>query len=159
MSRAVLSSVFRLIFCTFLLKNVDYSYVKMQSVLWSYSEISFAIICSCFPILPRLYQHLAAIPPYGVEGYESGKYKDSIKLVQQKDGRRSDTTKSSKETSIPKNLQGAWFKNKQEGFLSQSSSGDDNFDRDPSKLINLSKGGKTRDVEKGLEEAETKDGF
>ena len=58
-----------MIFCIFLLKNADYSYVKAQSAIMTHAELGGAIICSCLFVLPRLYRHIAAIPPYGSEAY------------------------------------------------------------------------------------------
>ena len=66
---AIISSIFRLVACVQLLLNADYSYVKAQTAIWTHSEISFGLICSCLFVLPRLYRHLAAIPPYGSEEY------------------------------------------------------------------------------------------
>ena len=52
------------------MKNADYSYVKEQASMWTHAEISFGLICSCLFVLPRLYRHLASIPPYGSDEYD-----------------------------------------------------------------------------------------
>lgn len=67
---AIAASILRLIYCIFLFKNADYSYVKEQTLIWTHGEISFGIICSCLFVLPRLYRHLASIPPYGSDDYD-----------------------------------------------------------------------------------------
>ena len=36
----------------------------MQGEMWAFAEIAFGLACSCFPILPRLYQHVSAVAPY-----------------------------------------------------------------------------------------------
>lgn len=54
----------RLAYTVNLVKTKDYTYVKMQGVMWAFAEIAFGLACSCFPILPRLYQHVSGITPY-----------------------------------------------------------------------------------------------
>lgn len=60
---AILASILRLLFLALLVQTQDYAFVKHQSVLWATAEIAFGLMCSCLPILPRLYQHLASIAP------------------------------------------------------------------------------------------------
>ena len=28
------------------------------------AELAFGLLCGCLPIIPRLYQHIASVPPY-----------------------------------------------------------------------------------------------
>ena len=58
-----------MVFCVNLLFNADYSYVKAQTGIATHGEIACGLLCSCLFVLPRLYRHLAAIPPYGSEEY------------------------------------------------------------------------------------------
>ena len=67
---AIAASVFRLYYSVLLMKQADYSYVKEQASIWTHAELSFGLICSCLFVLPRLYRHLASIPPYGSDEYD-----------------------------------------------------------------------------------------
>ena len=67
---AIAASLARLYFCVLLTKTADYSYVKEQASLWTLCELSLGLICSCLFVLPRLYRHLASIPPYGSDEYD-----------------------------------------------------------------------------------------
>ena len=60
---AIIASILRLLFLALLVQTQDYAYVKHQSVMWAAAEVAFGLKCSCLPILPRLYQHLASIAP------------------------------------------------------------------------------------------------
>ena len=55
---------------------MDYSYIKMQGTLFAISELAAGLICSSLFVLPRLYRHLTASPPYDSEEYRLRKYKN-----------------------------------------------------------------------------------
>lgn len=62
--RACISSILRLYECVELTRTDDYTYRKMRGAMWAFAELACGLLCSCFPILPRLYQHISAIAPY-----------------------------------------------------------------------------------------------
>lgn len=64
-----------MVFSILFLHTEDYSHVKVQAVCFTLGEVAFGLICSCLFVLPRLYRHLAAIPPYKSEEYELRKHK------------------------------------------------------------------------------------
>ncbi|KAL8784287.1 MAG: hypothetical protein Q9213_004045 [Squamulea squamosa] len=72
---AIISSIFRLVFAVRLRSTQDYSYVKVQSITFTLAELAFGLICSCVFVLPRLYRHLASMPPYKREQYQLKKDK------------------------------------------------------------------------------------
>lgn len=49
-------------------------------VMWAFAEIAFGLACSCFPILPRLYQHVSAVAPYSTsaQGLQNETTKASV---------------------------------------------------------------------------------
>ena len=53
---AVVSSIVRLILGFKLANTDDYSYVKVQTVMWCYGELGFGIIVSCMPLMPMLWK-------------------------------------------------------------------------------------------------------
>ena len=65
--RACVSSVVRFVYTINLVKTEDYTYVKMQGEMWAFAEIAFGLTCSCFPILPRLYQDAPSTNSYNGE--------------------------------------------------------------------------------------------
>ena len=73
---AIIFAVSRLIFMILLLNHPDYSYIKMQGTILALSELASGIICSCLFVLPRLYRHWTASPPYNSEEYRLRKYKN-----------------------------------------------------------------------------------
>ena len=42
--------------------------------MWSESELCFALLCGCFPVMPRLYQHLTSFTPYTTSAHQSNTY-------------------------------------------------------------------------------------
>ena len=74
--RAIISSIFRLVFATLFLYTEDYSHVKVQAISFTLAELAFGLICSCIFVLPRLYRHMASIPPYKSEEYRLRRYKN-----------------------------------------------------------------------------------
>ena len=54
---------------------MDFSYVKVQAITFTLAEVSFGLVCSSLFVLPRLYRHLASMPPYKSEEYQLRKYK------------------------------------------------------------------------------------
>ena len=102
--RAIIASILRLIFVSFLLSHADYSYVKIQSTLATYAELGFGIIASCLFVLPRLYRHLAAVPPYDSEATTCRRCKNSIGSGENTHGRARDNSRMdgySRGNSIP----------------------------------------------------------
>ena len=78
---AIVTSILRLLFLALLVQTQDYAYVKHQSVLWATAEVAFGLMCSCFPILPRLYQHLASVAPLSTSLNPVMHYEDSTTKV------------------------------------------------------------------------------
>ncbi|KAL6721505.1 hypothetical protein ACLMJK_000609 [Lecanora helva] len=72
---AVGFAILRLIWAILLVFNADFSYVKMQANVFGAAELACGIICSCLFVLPRLYRHLTASPPYNSEEYRLRRYK------------------------------------------------------------------------------------
>ena len=72
---AIASSIARLIFVVILSRTEDYSYVKVQVINFTLSELAFGLICSCLFVLPRLYRYLSSSPPFKSEEYKLRKYK------------------------------------------------------------------------------------
>ena len=72
---AIVFAVCRLVWTILLLLNKDFSYVKLQLCTFSAAELACGIICSCLFVLPRLYRHLTASPPYNSEEYRLRKWK------------------------------------------------------------------------------------
>ena len=72
---AIASSIARLIFVVILSRTDDYSYVKVQVINFTLSELAFGLICSCLFVLPRLYRYLSSSPPFKSEEYKLRKYK------------------------------------------------------------------------------------
>lgn len=62
---ACISSIIRIVYLVFLNRTKDYTYAKVPATLWADAEIACGLLCSCLVILPRLYQHLSSIVPYG----------------------------------------------------------------------------------------------
>ena len=54
----------RLTYNVNLVKTKDFTYVKMQTNMWAFAEISFGLAASCMPIVPRLYQQISSVTPY-----------------------------------------------------------------------------------------------
>jgi len=57
-----MASIIRIPYLVLLINTEDYSYHKFKDVMWATTELAFAISYGCLPILPRLFQHLWAIP-------------------------------------------------------------------------------------------------
>ncbi len=73
--RAIVFSIFRLIWAVLLLKNEDFSYVKMQACCFGVTELATGLMVSCLFVLPRLYRHVTAQPPYDSEEHRLRKWK------------------------------------------------------------------------------------
>ncbi|KAL8851619.1 MAG: hypothetical protein Q9221_003456 [Calogaya cf. arnoldii] len=73
-SLAIVSSILTLVFAVRFLLTPDYSYVKVQGICFTLAELSFGLICSCIFVLPRLYRHLASVPPYKSEEFQLRRY-------------------------------------------------------------------------------------
>ena len=50
-------------YAVLLSRTEDYTYLKMGGILWAYAEIACGLLCSCLPIIPRLYQDLFSTSP------------------------------------------------------------------------------------------------
>ncbi|KAI4089979.1 MAG: hypothetical protein LQ339_008465 [Xanthoria mediterranea] len=72
------SLIFRLVFSVRFLLTPDYAYVKVQAICFTLAELAFGLICSCIFVLPRLYRHMASMPPYKSEEYQLRKYKGTV---------------------------------------------------------------------------------
>ena len=79
---AIGASLLRLVFAVRLRSTADYSYVKAQSTLAGLAELALGVIASCLFILPRLYRHLVAVPPYGSEDYVNSRRKNTMNITQ-----------------------------------------------------------------------------
>lgn len=71
----IIFAVFRLAWAMLLLLKTDFSYVKFQGTIFALAELACGITCSCLFVLPRLYRHLTASPPYNSEEYRLRKWK------------------------------------------------------------------------------------
>ena len=90
----------RLAYTINLVKTKDYTYVKMQGEMWAFAEIAFGLACSCFPILPRLYQHISAVTPYTAGTIEEGTARDHARTLRRANGERERKQKEKEATWI-----------------------------------------------------------